>query len=427
MTPQSDGLRACAIVDLDAVRDSVATLVACAGNAATMAVVKGDGYGHGMLACARAAVEAGASWLGVAVIEEALALRAAGFTVPIFAWLTTPGEPLADAVAADIDLSASAPWALAEIAAAARLSGRTARVHLKVDTGLSRGGATEADWPSLCDAAAALAAENLIDVAGVWSHLAFADSPGHPTVRGQTGRFADAVTVAEKIGLRPQVRHLANSAATLVSPDAHFDLVRPGIAVYGLSPGPQVGSSMALGLRPAMTLTARLALAKRVPAGSGVSYAHRYTTTTESTLGLIPLGYADGIPRAAGNTAEVLLAGRRRRIAGTVCMDQFVVDVGDDPIQAGDQVVLFGPGDHGEPTAQDWADALGTINYEIVTRVGVRVPRVHLNVSVEPRGTGRRSSASPGAGPSTPGQSGIASSSVGPSGAGSSALEQLPS
>ncbi len=223
------------------------------------------------------------------------------------------------------------------------------------------------------------------------------------------------------------MRHLANSAATLVSPDAHFDLVRPGIAVYGLSPGPQVGSPTALGLRPAMTLTARLALAKRVPAGSGVSYAHRYTSTTESTLGLIPLGYADGIPRAAGNTAEVLLAGRRRRIAGTVCMDQFVVDVGDDPIQAGDQVVLFGPGDHGEPTAQDWADALGTINYEIVTRVGVRVPRVHLNVSVEPGGTGRRSSASLGAGPSTPGQSGIASSSVGPSDAGSSALEQLPS
>ncbi|WP_131748526.1 alanine racemase [Frankia sp. Cppng1_Ct_nod] len=382
MRSQSDNPRACAVVDLDAVRESVAALVARAGNAATMAVVKADGYGHGMLACARAALDAGATWLGVAVVEEALALRAAGLTVPVFAWLAAPGEPLADAVAADIDLSASAPWALEEIAAAARLVGRTARVHIKADTGLNRAGATEADWPSLCEAAAALTAEDVIDVAGVWSHFAFADSPGHPTVRAQIGRFTDAVTIAEKTGLRPQVRHLANSAATLVSPDAHFDLVRPGISVYGLSPGPDVGSPADFGLRPAMTLTARLALTKRVPAGSGVSYAHRYVTTAETTLALVPLGYADGVPRAAGNTAEVLLAGHRRRIAGTVCMDQFVVDAGDDLVRAGDEVILFGPGDRGEPTAQDWADALGTINYEIVTRVGARVPRGHLNPTV---------------------------------------------
>jgi alanine racemase len=379
MTPQSGDLHACAVVDLDAVRESVATLVTRAGSAATMAVVKADGYGHGMLPCARAALEAGASWLGVAVIAEALALRAAGLTVPVFVWLTTPGEAFAAAIAADIDLSVSASWALTEIAEAARVTGRAARVHLKVDTGLNRAGAPAAAWPALCDAAAALAADGLIDVVGVWSHFAFADSPGHPTVRAQIGYFTEAVTIAEKAGLCPQVRHLANSAATLVSPEAHFDLVRPGISVYGLSPGPQVGSPAALGLRPAMTLTARLALVKQVPAGSGVSYGHRYTTAAETTLALVPLGYADGVPRSAGNTAEVLLAGRRRRIAGTVCMDQFVVDVGDDPVRAGDQVVLFGPGERGEPTATDWAAALGTINYEIVTRIGVRVPRVYLN------------------------------------------------
>ncbi|OHV41789.1 MULTISPECIES: alanine racemase [Pseudofrankia] len=369
--------RACAIVDLDAVRESTATLVARAGSAATMAVVKADGYGHGMIPCARAALDGGATWLGVAVLEEALALRAAGFTVPVMSWLMAPGEPLGDALAADVDLSASAGWALDEIAAAARATGRQARVHLKADTGLGRAGAGPADWPALCDAAAALRAEGLIDVVGVWSHFAFADAPGHPTVQGQIGRFTDAVAVAEKAGLRPQVRHLANSAATLVSPEAHFDLVRPGISVYGLSPGPEVGRSAELGLRPAMRLTARVTLAKRVPPGTGVSYAHRYTTEAETTLAVVPVGYADGIPRSAANVGEVLLAGRRRRIAGTVCMDQFVLDVGDDRVSAGDEVVLFGAGDDGEPTADDWAAALDTINYEIVTRVGVRVPRVY--------------------------------------------------
>ncbi|MBL7501591.1 alanine racemase [Frankia sp. CNm7] len=372
------GPRAHATVDLDAVRESTATLVARAGSAATMAVVKADGYGHGMIPCARAALDAGATWLGVTGIEEALALRAAGLTAPVFSWLMAPGEPLADAVAADIDLSASAGWALDEIAAAARVAGRPARVHLKADTGLGRSGAASADWPALCDAAAALRAEGVLDAVGVWSHFAFADAPGHPTVRGQIGQFIEAVEVAEKAGLRPQVRHLANSAATLVSPEAHFDLVRPGISIYGLSPGPEVGRSAELGLRPAMRLTARVALAKRVPAGSGVSYAHRYVTPAETTLALVPVGYADGVPRAATNLGEVLLAGRRRRIAGTVCMDQFVVDVGDDRVEAGDEVVLFGPGDGGEPTADDWAAALGTINYEIVTRIGPRVPRGYL-------------------------------------------------
>ncbi|WP_018638442.1 alanine racemase [Parafrankia elaeagni] len=370
--------RAYAAIELDAVRDSVAALVARARNAVTMAVVKADGYGHGMVPCAQAALEAGATWLGTAFLEEALGLRAAGITAPVFSWLAVPGERLAAGVAADIDLSASAGWALDELAAAARQVGRPARVHLKIDTGLGRAGATGEVWPDLCESAAALEAEGLLEVVGVWSHFAFADSPGHPTVQSQIGRFGDAVDAARKAGLTPRLRHLANSAATLVSPEAHFDMVRPGVSVYGLSPGPEVGPPSTFGLRPAMTLRAGTALVKRVPEGTGVSYAHRYTTRAETNLAVVPLGYADGIPRTATNTAEVLLGGRRRRIAGTVCMDQFVVDVGVDPVAAGDEVILFGPGDHGEPTADDWARALDTINYEIVTRIGARVPRVYV-------------------------------------------------
>jgi alanine racemase len=372
------GTRTYAAIELDAVRDSVAALAAHAGPAATMAVVKADGYGHGMIPCARAALDGGASWLGTAFLEEALALRAAGITVPVLCWLSVPGERFAAAIDAGIDVSASAPWALREIAAAAREAGRPARVHLKADTGLGRAGATPTDWPGLCDEAAALQAEGMIEAFGVWSHLAFADAPGHPTVAAQIGAFQDAVEVAEKAGLAPTVRHLANSAGTLVSPEAHFDLVRPGLSVYGLSPGPEVGPPARFGLRPAMTLVSHAALIKRVPAGTGVSYAHRYTTARETTLAVVPLGYADGVPRAATNIGEVLFGGRRHRIAGTVCMDQFVLDVGDDPVSAGDEVVLFGPGGRGEPTADDWAAALGTINYEIVSRIGARVPRVYV-------------------------------------------------
>jgi alanine racemase len=213
---------------------------------------------------------------------------------------------------------------------------------------------------------------------GVWSHFALADSPEHPTVQAQLACFREALEVAEGRGWHPQVRHLANSAATLATPDAHFDLVRPGVSVYGLSPGPLLGRPADLGLVPAMTLRAEVALAKRVPAGSGVSYGHRYHTAAEATLALVPLGYADGVPRHATNVGEVLLAGRRRPIAGTVCMDQFVVDVGDDDVSEGDEVVLFGPGDRGEPTADDWAEAIGTINYEIVTRIGPRVSRRYI-------------------------------------------------
>jgi alanine racemase len=362
-------------IDRTAIRDNVAALRVAAPTAELMAVVKADGYGHGLLESAAAAVAGGATWLGTALLGEALELRAAGHQARILSWLATPGERWNEAISADIDVSAYAPWAVQEIAAAARAVGRPARLHLKIDTGLSRGGASVADWPSLVDAALQAQADGLVQVVGVWSHFAYADEPGHPTIAKQVEVFRDAVAYAEKAGISPEVRHLANSAATLTLPAAHFDLVRPGIAVYGLSPVPQEAGPSAYGLRPAMTLRGRLALVKRVPEGSGVSYGHQYTTDRETTLGLVPLGYADGIPRNATNVGPVLAAGRCRTIAGRVCMDQFVVDIGDDRAKEGDEVVLFGAGLDGEPTAQDWADATGTISYEIVTRIGPRVPR----------------------------------------------------
>ena len=371
-------MRSEARIELGAIRDNVAALAErAAGGAGVMAVVKADGYGHGLIPSARAAVDGGAAWLGVAFVEEALAVRAAGMDVPMLAWLTAPGEDVTAVVTADVDLGVYSGAQLQAAVVAAQAAGRTARVQLKVDTGLSRGGAAPADWPDLCAAAAKAEASGEVRVTGLWSHFAFADGGAdHPVNGAQARVFAEALEVADRAGLRPEVRHLANSAATLTAPATHYDLVRPGVAVYGLSPVPQLGSPQDFGLRPAMTLASTVALTKRVPAGSGVSYLHRYLTERETTLALVPLGYADGVPRSATNLGEVLLGGARRTIAGTVCMDQFLLDVGDDEVTSGDEVLLFGPGDRGEPTAQEWAEKLGTINYEIVTRIGARVPRV---------------------------------------------------
>lgn len=360
-------------VDLDAIRTNVALLRAST-TAEVMVVVKGDGYGHGLVPSARAALAGGATWLGGCTLDESLALRRAGITAPVLAWLLAPGLPLHHAVEADVDLSAASLSLLAEIVAAARRSGRPARIHLKIDTGLSRGGATVAEWAELCEAAAKAAADGDVDIVGVWSHFVYADVPDHATTDLQLAAFIDGLAVAERFGIRPAVRHIANSAATLTRPDTHFNLVRPGIAAYGLSPVP----GRDFGLRPAMTVRARVLLTKRVPAGQGVSYGHTYVTSAETTLALIPLGYADGVPRAASNLAPVRLAGTNRLIAGRVCMDQIVLDCGDDPVVAGDVAVLFGPGDDGAPTADDWASAIDTINYEIVTRMGSsRVPRIY--------------------------------------------------
>lgn len=398
---EDESLRARAEIDLAAVRSNVRTLRAYAPRCELMAVVKADGYGHGALPCARAARAAGAAWLGTATPQEALALRAAGDEGRLMCWLWTPGGPWREAIEADVDVSVSAGWALAECVAAARACGRTARVQLKADTGLGRGGATAADWPGLVAAARAAEAEEAIRVTGVWSHLACADEPGHPVNAAQLDAFAEALATAERAGLDPEVRHLANSPATLTLPSAHFDLVRPGVSVYGLSPSPEIGVAADLGLRPAMRLSAALAQVKRVPGGHGVSYGHGYHTPGETTLALVPVGYADGVPRHAsgsgpasgsepgpgtgssGGGAPVLIGGKRRTVVGRVAMDQFVVDLGGDPASAGDEAVLFGPGDRGEPTAEDWAGAAGTISYEIVTRVGARVPRVYVNAQAQ--------------------------------------------
>ncbi|MCK9870910.1 alanine racemase [Nocardiopsis dassonvillei] len=364
-------------VDLDAISHNARVLRESAGGTPLMGVVKADGYGHGMLPAARALIAGGATWLGTAFIGEALRLRRAGLTLPVLAWIIPPGEPVAEAVEADVDLGVSDRAVLDTVIAEARRLGRTARVQLKADTGLNRGGAGPADWGALTEAAARAEDEGHLRVTGLWSHFACADEPGHPSVARQLSRFHEALETADKVGLTPEVRHIANSAALLTLPEARFDLVRGGIASYGLSPIPGLTGT---GLRPAMTLRSRLALTKRVPEGSGVSYGHRYVTDRETTLALVPLGYADGVPRAATNRGPVLLGGRRRAIAGTVCMDQFVVDVGDDAVEAGEYAVLFGdPGDHPDtPTAEDWARILDTIPYEIVTRVGPRVPREYV-------------------------------------------------
>jgi alanine racemase len=374
--PETHGLTVWAEIDLDALESNVRTLRALAPASEFMAVVKADAYGHGLLPVARAAVRGGATWLGVAQFAEAFELRDAGLTTRLLTWLSVPGADFAGAVRRDIDLSASAPWVLDEIAAAASALGRTARVHLKVDTGLGRGGAYGADWTTLVEHARRLETEGSVTVVGIWTHFAHADSPEHPTVLAQQERFFEAVAEAERAGIRPQLRHLANSAATLVHPSAHADLVRPGIAMYGLTPVPQVDDDF--GLRPVMTLRARLALVKALPAGQGISYGHAYVPEVDTVVGLVPAGYADGVPRNATNVGPLLVDGRRTTIAGRVCMDQFVVDLGpDSQARAGDVVTLFG-GSPGEPTAQDWADATDTISYEIVTRIGARVPRLHV-------------------------------------------------
>jgi alanine racemase len=366
------------LIDLDAITANAAALVRHVGGAQVMAVVKSDGYGHGMLPTATAALAGGASWLGVVQIADALALREAGLTVPVLCLLGAPDVPHEEAVGADIDLTAGTAALVRQIAAAARRAGRPARLHLEADTGMCRGGATAADWPGVVRAAVEAEATGHARVVGIWSHFACADIPGHPSIATQLAAFRAAVELAEQAGAQPEVRHLANTPATLTLPESWFDLVRPGGAIVGLStlPGGVPGW-----LRPAMTVRARLVQTKRVPAGSGVSYGHRYATSGPSTLGYFPLGYNEGIPRLATNTAQVSVRGRRFTIAGTVNMNQTIIDFGDLPAEPGDEVIVFGPGDAGEPTAQEWADALGTLSYEIVTRFTGKVPRSYSGVT----------------------------------------------
>jgi alanine racemase len=401
------GMPAGAVVDLDAVRDNVLLLRERAGSAEVMAVVKADAYGHGALPCARAALAGGATWLGVTQLSEGLALRAGGITAPVLAWLSVPGDSFAASVAAGIDIGVSTDWALAEIATAADSLGIAARIHLKIDTGMNRNGATAQDWPDLVDAALKLQADGLVQLVGVFSHLAWADEPMRPTTAAQTADFVAAIDVAHRRGARFEVRHLANSAGALCHPDTRFDLVRTGLAIYGLSPLPEVATAAELGLRTAMTLLGRIAHVKRVPAGQGINYGHTYVTTRDTVVALVPIGYADGLPRQAGNNGPMQLAGQLHRVAGRVAMDQVVVDlsnlpeVGEDlaDVQPGDVVVLFG-GAAGQPTAQDWADVADTISYEIVSRIGSRVPRIYTGTAgvIDPPGSAGAAGAAGAAG-----------------------------
>lgn len=360
-----------AIIDLEAYRTNVAALAACAPGSALMAVVKADAYGHGVTPIVRAAREAGAEWIGAATPAEALAVRATGDTGPVLCWLAAPQEDLAAAVAAGIEVTASSVDQLEQVIA---VGGRP-RTQLKVDTGLARNGAFGEDWSRLVEAAAAHQRAGRLEITGVWSHLACADEPTHPANDEQESVFRAAVEELVAAGLEPGLRHLANSPATLTRPSAHFDLVRVGVATYGINPARDLRHDVAL--TPVMTLRGRVAAVKRVPAGTSVSYGHTFTTDRETTLGLVPLGYAEGVPVTGSGRLSVGFAGERIVQVGRVCMDQFMVDLGDRSARRGDLVTLFGPGHDGEPSANDWAAAAGTIGYEIVTRIGGRVVRTY--------------------------------------------------
>ncbi len=376
-----------AVIDLEAIRHNVRRLAKVASPAKVMAVVKADAYGHGAIPVARAALSAGASWLGVAHISEALALRAAGIEAPMLAWLHTPESNFAAAVAAGIDIGCSG-WELGRIVAAAREQERPARIHLKVDTGLGRNGATLTAWDTLLGEAMEYQDQGLLRVVGIFSHLAVADEPERPETDQQLAAFREVLAMAQDAGVDPEVRHLANTPATLSRPDTHFDLVRVGLGIYGLSPF-EGQDSVEVGLRPAMTVRTVLSHCKDVPAGQGVSYGLNYRTSGASTLGLVPLGYADGVPRVATG-GPIRVEGVNYPVVGRIAMDQMVIDLGPLHVSAGGtsllgaEALLFGDGADGGPTAEDWARAAGTNNYEIVTRISQRVPRRYINEEAAP-------------------------------------------
>ncbi|MFZ4893358.1 alanine racemase [Plantibacter sp. Mn2098] len=368
-----------AIVDLDAVRANIETVRRLTGTDQLIVVVKADAYGHGAVPVARAAVEAGADRLGVADIREGLALRDAGITGPILAWLHGPDADFAAALSGDIELGVSSVEQLRAVIAAQQ-GDAAAAVQLKLETGLSRNGASVSQWPTLFAEAAEAERAGLIRVVGLFSHVSNA-SPEDDAAAARV--FEQGLDAARAAGLTPETTHLAASAAALALPALRYDTVRVGVAVYGLSPfepdasadGSSTFTAAALGLRPAMTLRATVAAVRRVEPGAGVSYDYTYRTDRPTNLALIPLGYADGIPRAASGRGPVVIGGRRYRVCGRIAMDQFVVDVGDDDVRVGDDAVLFGDPSTGAPAVEEWAEAAGTINYEIVTRIGPRVTR----------------------------------------------------
>jgi len=380
LTPSTEsqvpGANAEAVVDLGAIAHNMRVLRDHAGPAQVMAVVKADAYGHGATPVARAALAAGAAELGVATIDEALALRRGGITAPVLAWLHPPGTDFAPALAADVQIGVSAVRQVDELRDAVDRSGRTAQVTIKVDTGLNRNGVSAADYPAVLTALKRAAAADAIRVRGIMSHLASGDVPDDPLNDLQAQRFTDMLAEARRRGVDFEVAHLSNSPSAMARPDLAFDMVRPGIAVYGLSPIPERGD---MGLRPAMTLKCTVAMVKSIKAGEGVSYGHTWIADHDTNLALLPVGYADGVYRTLGGRIDALINGRLRRSVGRICMDQFVVDLGpgEPDVAEGDEAILFGPGTSGEPTAQDWADLVGTIHYEVVTSPRGRVVRTY--------------------------------------------------
>lgn len=383
-------MRAFAEIDLAALKSNVAMLRERAGSARLLAVVKADAYGHGLVPCAKAALEAGAQWLGVALLEEALLLRSAGVKARTIAWMTPLGSDFDSAIREDIDLSIPSREHLKAIIASGRKVGVRPRVHLEIDTGMSRGGvfADSPEFNALLDDLVDAVKRDLVEIVGAWSHFARADEPGEAMNEEQVKRFDSALDEIFSRGLSIPIHHIANSAATLSDVNnsrSRYSMMRGGIAIYGLSPDvTAMGESESLGLKRVMTLKAQLQLVKDVPAGATVGYGASAVVERDTKLGVVALGYGDGIPRSANSGAGVFVSGKnggkRAPIIGRVSMDQFVVDLGkESSAETGDLVIVFGDGATGEYTADDWARASGTINYEIVTRIGPRVPRICVN------------------------------------------------
>ncbi|MFF3559342.1 alanine racemase [Streptomyces sp. NPDC002574] len=334
-----------------------------------MAVVKADGFGHGAAEAASAALGAGATSLGVASVEEALLLRGAGFRVPVLSWLNPVDAAFDEALRAGVSLAVPGSAHLAAVVRAAARTRRPARLHLQLDTGMGRDGAEPAAWPELCRRAREAEADGLVRVVGVMSHLGCADTPGDPCTDRALALFRAAVATAAEAGLRPRWRHLAATSATLTDPRTRFDLARVGAGLFGIDP---TGTTR---LRPALTLTAPVVSVRAVPAGARAGYGHAWSAERRTHLALLPVGYADGLPRTASGRAEVLLGGRRCRVAGRISMDQVIVDTGDRPAVPGEIATVFGPGDRGEPTVREWARWSGTLEHEIVTGLGTRPRR----------------------------------------------------
>ena len=365
-----------ATIDYEQITKNARSIIA-ATKVPLMAVVKADGYGHGLVDSAKAALAGGATFLGVAFIDEAVKLRDAGITAPILAWLTPPTSDFKKALDFTIDLSISSLDQLNSLLSASNATGMTPRVHLKVDTGMTRAGALD-EFPELVSAIGELLDEEKLVLVGTWSHLACADEPTHPLKQEQHRRFLAALDYMESEGINPGIRHLANSGAVTHFPEFNFDMVRSGLLLYGYFPGGIVNKQIPI--KPAMELSADVALVKRVPAGASVGYGATVELESERFIALIPMGYADGIPRNLKAPINISIAGRQYPIIGRVSMDQVTVDLGSETsIKAGDRAIFFGA--EAASTADDWAKAAGTISYEILSRIGGRVPRLARKIT----------------------------------------------